>query len=124
MTGSYKHVTKDGTFNSDAFYNGIENLGDAYECVEELCGMVADLRAELAQQREALRGHMLENKAEIERLTRQRDALAYAVACYLSIGGPRAHRVGCRCGGINSNGLSCDEIHGIASAALAAAKEG
>ena len=48
MAGSYKHVTKDGTFNSDAFYNGIENLGDAYECVEELCGMIEDLRAELA----------------------------------------------------------------------------
>jgi len=60
MAGSYEHVTKDGTFNSDAFYDGIENLGDAYECVEELCGMVADLRAELAQFQNAVE-HVTEN---------------------------------------------------------------
>jgi len=41
MAGSYKHVTTNsGHLRSDTFADMIENLGDAFEAVEELYGMV------------------------------------------------------------------------------------
>lgn len=42
MAGSWKHVVEDdGTFiSSENFPNMIENLGDAYEALEECYGMI------------------------------------------------------------------------------------
>lgn len=42
MAGSYSHVVySDGTLrDNDDFVNSIENLGDAYEMVEEMYGMI------------------------------------------------------------------------------------
>lgn len=42
MAGSYRHVVDDDgrLRDNEAFLVGIENLGDAYEAVEEMYGMV------------------------------------------------------------------------------------
>lgn len=48
MAGSYNHVITDqGNLRSnESFLNSIENLGDAYEAVEEMYGMIWWLAAE------------------------------------------------------------------------------
>ncbi len=42
MAGSYNHVTNDEgqLLNNEDFVQMIENLGDAYEAVEEMYGMI------------------------------------------------------------------------------------
>lgn len=42
MAGSYKHVVdeKGRLRDNESFVNQIENLGDAYEAVEEMYGMI------------------------------------------------------------------------------------
>lgn len=42
MAGSYKHcVTDDGLLRTDGSFTGmIENLGDAWEAIEEMYGMI------------------------------------------------------------------------------------
>jgi hypothetical protein len=42
MAGSYNHVTNDrgGLRDNESFVNHIENLGDAYEAIEEMYGMI------------------------------------------------------------------------------------
>lgn len=50
MAGSYEHaVNDDGSLRDpgDLFREGVENLGDAYEVVEELYGMVWFLARQL-----------------------------------------------------------------------------
>lgn len=48
MAGSYKHVVTDSgrLRNNDSFVLFIENLGDAYEAVEEMYGMIWLLASE------------------------------------------------------------------------------
>lgn len=55
MAGSYRHATtKNGKLrNNETFTDMVENLGDAYETVEEMYGMIwwlADGNAEMVEQ--------------------------------------------------------------------------
>jgi len=54
MAGSFEHVTDNGKFSPDRFINNIDNLRDAYECVEDLCSMISRLQEENRGLREAL----------------------------------------------------------------------
>lgn len=42
MAGSYRHIVTDtgNLISTEAFPNMIENLGDAYEAIEEMYGMI------------------------------------------------------------------------------------
>lgn len=41
MAGSYNHVTdENGQLRGESFTDMIENLGDAYEAIEEMYGMI------------------------------------------------------------------------------------
>jgi len=65
MAGSWGHITTDdGNFRSDTFWDGIENLGDAWEASQMCFGMVQFLASKLALAGEFTREEWVEMAEE------------------------------------------------------------